>query len=398
MNNRGTYYDPSNVFCGKHDCYKILGFDYYSPDGQPTKKEITTSYRALSKRWHPDKNKDSLAEKRFMVSHLTYGCLSGLPQCTPCRRYSNIVRRRSIAVCVFIILFLTYCTPLTYTFELILHLQKINKAYKILTNAKKKKEYDHLRERPDEYFYKYGSTVYQYAPKSDTVFVILFLLIIGSVFTWFAQKNRWQQIANRVVKDAVEGLKQGEGGSTESIELRRKAEEEMKEKKANGFIPTGSFPMPTSKKAKMKMTKKEMKEMENEELRPLITEMVNEIKDFGAGFHQPTWRDLLIVRMVFWPVHIGTGIIWQLKYYARRLSKAELNDDEKEVLTRRAVGPVAWETSSDDEKKAWLKQELWVMENLEEWCEMQEVKQLSKKQQKLYAEQKKREKNSKKRD
>jgi DnaJ family protein C protein 25 len=339
--NWGTYYDPSNVFCGKHDCYKILGFDYYSKDGQPTKKEITTSYRSLSKRWHPDKNKDSLAEKRFM---------------------------------------------------------KINKAYKILTNAKKKTEYDHLRERPDEYFYKYGSTVYQYAPKSDTVFVILFLLIIGSVFTWFAQKNRWQQIANRVVKDAVDGLKQGEGGSTESIGLRRKAEEEMKEKKANGFIPAGSFPMPTSKKAKMKMTKKEMKEMENEELRPLITEMVNEITDFGAGFHQPTWRDLLIVRMVFWPVHIGTGITWQLKYYARRLTKAELNDDEKEVLTKRAVGPVAWETSTDDEKKAWLKQELWVMENLEEWCEMQEVKQLSKKQQKLYAEQKKREKNTKKRD
>lgn len=62
---RGSYYDPSNVFCGKHDCYKILGFDYeYSPD----KKELTQSYRELSKKWHPDKNKDKKANARFMVS------------------------------------------------------------------------------------------------------------------------------------------------------------------------------------------------------------------------------------------------------------------------------------------------------------------------------------------
>lgn len=74
--NRGTYYDPSDVFCGKYDCYKILGFDHLTwGTSPPNKKDITQSYRTLSKRWHPDKNNDSGAEKRFMVRIVYYcGC------------------------------------------------------------------------------------------------------------------------------------------------------------------------------------------------------------------------------------------------------------------------------------------------------------------------------------
>lgn len=46
----GTYYDPQNIFCGKYDCYKILGFDYESYDTiKPTTKEITQRYRQLGR-------------------------------------------------------------------------------------------------------------------------------------------------------------------------------------------------------------------------------------------------------------------------------------------------------------------------------------------------------------
>jgi DnaJ-class molecular chaperone len=56
------------VFCGKYDCYKILGFDHETwGKSPPDKKDITQSYRTMSKRWHPDKTKDAGAEERFMV-------------------------------------------------------------------------------------------------------------------------------------------------------------------------------------------------------------------------------------------------------------------------------------------------------------------------------------------
>ena len=258
----------------------------------------------------------------------------------------------------------------------------------MLTNRKLRKEYDHFRERPDEYFYKYGTpTIYHYAPKSDTVFVILILLLALNGFSWFAQKQRWQQIANRVVKDAVEGLEIGKGGSDQSVELRRKAQALLKEKKArDGDVDdakdTASKNNKKNGKSKVKLSKKDFKAFENEELRPFIEELVNEMKDFGAGFHQPTWRDLLIVRMIRWPEFFVKATVWQSKYTLRRLRKLELNDEEREVLTERAVGPIAWENASDADRKDMLDRELWVMANLEVWLEDQEIKQLSKTEQK----------------
>jgi hypothetical protein len=62
----GTYYDPQEIFCGKYDCYKILGWDYESY-GSPDRKEITQRYRALGREWHPDKSKHKNAKERFVV-------------------------------------------------------------------------------------------------------------------------------------------------------------------------------------------------------------------------------------------------------------------------------------------------------------------------------------------
>lgn len=66
----GTYYDPKNIFCGKFDCYRILGLDYeeYSYGNLPIDtKLITKRYRALSREWHPDKSKHRDAKERFVV-------------------------------------------------------------------------------------------------------------------------------------------------------------------------------------------------------------------------------------------------------------------------------------------------------------------------------------------
>ena len=66
--NWGSYYDPQNIFCGKYDCYKILGFDYESfGNDKPDTKVITKRYRSLSRVWHPDKSKHKDAKERFVV-------------------------------------------------------------------------------------------------------------------------------------------------------------------------------------------------------------------------------------------------------------------------------------------------------------------------------------------
>jgi hypothetical protein len=67
----GTYYDPKGEFCGKYDCYKILGFDFEEFGKQhPDRKEITQRYRSLSRAWHPDKSKHRDAKERFVVGSI----------------------------------------------------------------------------------------------------------------------------------------------------------------------------------------------------------------------------------------------------------------------------------------------------------------------------------------
>ncbi|KAL7545596.1 hypothetical protein ACHAWF_008956 [Thalassiosira exigua] len=317
----GSFYDPNNVFCGKFDCYKILGFDYETwGSDPPSLKDITKGYRSLSRRWHPDKNKAKGAREKFVA---------------------------------------------------------IAKAYEILTNREKRAEYDHFRDRPDEYFKKYGSSVlWSYAPKSDASIITIVFFVFASAFTYYAQKNRWQTIANHLVKAAVEDLSPREGGSKESIEIREKALAVLAErkKKAEGGQMNGTGGGENKKKKGPKMTGKERREKEWEELRPICIELVNEIDDFGAGFRKPTYKDLLVVKMVKWPYYLTRSMLWWSKYALRRLRKLELNDEEREVLTKNAVGEVTWVAVSDEEHEKMVTLELWVTDNLVEWREEQEMK------------------------
>lgn len=77
--------------------------------------------------------------------------------------------------------------------------------------------------------------------------------------------------------------------------------------------------------------------------------------------------------MVKWPYKITKSIIWWSKYAIRRLKKLEYNEEEREALTINAVGEVAWVAASEEDRAKMLKCDLWVMDNLVEWKEEQEM-------------------------
>jgi len=210
------------------------------------------------------------------------------------------------------------------------------------------------------------------------------------------------------VKAAVEDWSPSQGGSEESKQLRAEAlkifterEKEQKEKEkeqSNGTATpqvgngTKSSKAGKSGKKEKKVSGKERKKQEEENITPIIRELVNQMDDFGGGFHKPTWEDLLIVSMARLPYRIIKGTAWQIKYYSRRIQKIPLSDEEKLVLTERAVGPVTWDTSTEDQRNEMLKAELWVLENLAQWREEQEIKNLSAWEQKAIRKMQKKEK------
>lgn len=254
-----------------------------------------------------------------------------------------------------------------------------------MTDAQQRKEYDFLRYNQEAYFQKYGASVlFKYAPKTDMLLVVILLIVLANGISWAAQKQRWQQVANRLIQATVEDWSPSQGGTPESKQLREQALEQLRqEERADN--DADSKTSTTKGKKQVKLSAKEKKKQEQEKLRPIVTALVEEMNDFGAGFHKPTWRDLLIVKMSRWPYHMAMGAIWQTGYLIRRLQGKELNEEECQILTERAVGPVAWELASEDDRKDMLKRELWITQNLADWKEEQEVKSWSKADQKTYA-------------
>ncbi|KAK1736641.1 DnaJ domain-containing protein [Skeletonema marinoi] len=257
----GSFYDPNNIFCGKYDCYKILGFDYETwGSAPPTLKEITKSYRGLSRLWHPDKNKA--------------------------------------------------------------------KAYEILTNSESARNLTTTVIAPMNTSKVWIFCLWTYAPKSDASIIEL----------------QWKTGA------PVKG---------EGIAILA----ENREKAIEAALSNGDTPK--KKEKGPRLTSKEKREKE---------QLVNEIDDFGAGFRKPTYKDLLVIKMVKWPYYLGSATLWWSKYGIRRMRKLELNAEEREVLTKNAVGEVAWAASSDEERATMVTLELWVSDNLVEWREEQDMK------------------------
>lgn len=227
--------------------------------------------------------------------------------------------------------------------------------------------------------------------------IIIIFLLAGNVFTYYAQYSRWQKIAKHLIRAATEDWSPRQGGSKESSDIREQAlviladkKKKKEEENDEGGVETSTtnnngtgthsgsgINNGEKKKKSPKLTPSEKKEKEWDELRPICTELVNKIDDFGAGFRKPTLHDLLIVRMVKWPYFMTKSILWWSKYAVRRLKKLDLNNEEREVLTKNAVGEIAWVTITDEERSKLLTLELWKsIDALVEWKEEQQMKNL----------------------
>jgi DnaJ family protein C protein 25 len=139
-----------------------------------------------------------------------------------------------------------------------------------------------------------------------------------------------------------------------------------------------------AKKKAIKLTATEKRKATQEALLPIIVELVNEIEDFGAGYHKPTWKDLMVVKLVYLPMSLASGIWWNVQYGINRLTGKELSDEEREVLTRRAIGEVAWLSASEEDRAKFVTMDLWKAGNMAEWEEEREIAKLSVGDQKRY--------------
>lgn len=160
--------DPHGIFCGSTSCYTVL-----EVKNTANESEIKKSYRALAKFWHPDKNDDPEAQKKFNA---------------------------------------------------------IAKAYETIGNEEGRKIYDHMVKNPSEYFKKYGEKYEKViAPQTDFRLVLLGILTLFCIIDYAYQHQQYQK-GIKIYTDAIVHAKgPTQGGSTEILEHHKKAKEKYQQ-------------------------------------------------------------------------------------------------------------------------------------------------------------------------
>ncbi|GMI09155.1 hypothetical protein TrVE_jg12639 [Triparma verrucosa] len=364
----GQNYDPNDQFCGKYDCYAVLGLDYETSKGEGTltKSEISQVYRAMSRKYHPDK---LIAKQKGMS-----------------KRAQKKLRSRFVYIA---------------------------KAHEVLQDPERKMSYDYYHKAPNsEYDAAFGKSYsVHFAPTSPLSMVIMGIILALSVLSYVLRRNKYDVIKGHVVVAAVNDFSNMEGGGTESIWTRDKCLELMKvvlgkeaiqEEKANKGkggkkVKKGSKADSPKKEngegkekdaavdrqdealvAKLKeasskadidpkkLNKKEITKKYLELFCPIVVEMSYD--DFGGGYRKPKVPDDLFAYMfvVFLFVDFPKWVAFWVRFHYRRLKKIEYDDGEIEYFTKKSMR-TRWDILTDEDKVAALKRELWIEENLDTW-------------------------------
>lgn len=263
----GAFVVPAlSLFCGQGNCYEILNVPRNS-----TKAEIRRSYRQLSAENHPDSfPNDEKKKEKF---------------------------------------------------------QKIVDAYEALKDDKKRAQYDDFLDNPGKYWdYLVRNSKEVYAPKSNTILVLIGLLCIMNIVHWFNMNHSYRQTLQRM---------------KESQDFKRQVTQLIK-----------------SKKAKTK-----------EEAEAMIDINV-------VGLEEPHWRKLIIFKMVQVPRDIGKLAAWKARWiFSYKIRKLEYSEEDKLYLIQQNLGLDDSDMAklTDKEKKEYIEKEIWDKEKAEDFLRLKRI-------------------------
>lgn len=300
--------------------------------------------------------------------------------------------------------------------------QQIGKAYQVLSDEEQRGLYDTCLGNQTFYVEKYGHFyLQQYYPKSNTLAVILFLLLVFSIMGPVIQNGKYQHAVTYLTTAAVKNWGLHEGGSKETLEIRRLALEKVKAMR-NGGGGAGApeaaggadntTTTTTSSSSSGKSGKKKNKGGGNNdngssnnngsssktklEEDPVFLAAVQEIVagiDIQGGNRKWEWNDVLAVKLVYLPINLAKWIHFQARwYYLHTVQKLPLSPEEEEYLASKCVGTTRWGMLEESEKAELLGARIWEDEqwSFHEWLEEKEVAKMNPKARKNYLRMKKR--------
>lgn len=199
--------------------------------------------------------------------------------------------------------------------------RKIGTAYETLTDDAKRAKYEDFLDNPGKYWqYLMDNAKEVYAPKSNVFLVITGLVGIATLIHWLNMNNTYKQTLLRL---------------RETQEFKREVARLVKSKKA--------------------ASKEEAESMINLDV---------------VGLEEPDWRNLIVFKLLAVPGQLGRYALWKINWFIRyRIRKLEYTDEDKVYLIRTnlKITEEEWENVPDKDKNTYMTEELWKVENSEDF-------------------------------
>lgn len=309
--------DPMNFFCGSYNCYDVLELNRTA-----TLSDLKSSYRKISTKVHPDKNKAENATAAFRL---------------------------------------------------------VSKAYNVLKDDEKRELFDYYLDKPTlgVYYEVTGHFITLALPKANVALVMTIVILLLSVMFHYNQRSKYFRVIKMLRRSLLQ-LSEDEirkSGSMQLIDLQkdvfaRYQELYFKEKNITSPNITNSSSDNDLTKSNSngnlsskKKSKKEKKEKKDNRLpkgpkmlkEPSYIQAVDEILndlEVDGGSRKPTWKDFFAVRLLLMPYNT---YLWFTVYYRIEIMNGEpLNDEEKLELSIKNIGQGTWFNLSKDEQERLL--------------------------------------------
>lgn len=184
------------------------------------------------------------------------------------------------------------------------------------------------------------------------------LILFFSVLLYVVQYQKWQRAVDYLRHATINNLGLKNGGSKETLELFRRAEDLFKERYHDGKDAAAAAT--DNNTARRKSNKNDKipsgtKMLKDPLFSTVVDEVVGEVKIEG-GYSKPTYKDVFVVKLVMFPYHV---FMWGKRKYRLAYQDSELTDEECMEMTQEAIGMGTWDDMTLAEQDNALQQRLW---------------------------------------
>ncbi|XP_071442593.1 dnaJ homolog subfamily C member 25 homolog [Hetaerina americana] len=214
-------------------------------------------------------------------------------------------------------------------------------AYEILKDEESRADYDYMLDNPERIYSHY----YRYyrrhvTPKVDVRIVVAVTITIISAVQYFSACQRYESAIKYLLTVPKYRLK--------ALDMAKKE---------------GKF---DANRKSRRRSKNEMKEEEEMIIRQVLEDNI----DIRGGYAKPKVTDVLWIQLVLLPVSVVLYIAWYLRWFWKfNIKKMEYGREEKLYLIRKRLKMTqnAFDALEEEKKESYLRQELWIEDNYQEW-------------------------------